>query len=57
MLKNNRYHNKVALVTGGARGIGRAVVEPFLSEGARVIVCDINADAKMRRDSPNVLAK
>ena len=35
---------KVAVVTGGAAGIGRATVERFLDEGARVVVADIDAD-------------
>jgi 2-hydroxycyclohexanecarboxyl-CoA dehydrogenase len=35
---------KVALVTGAARGIGRAVVFRFAQEGARVAFCDILAE-------------
>lgn len=31
--------NKVAIVTGGSRGIGYATVEAFLQEGARVVLC------------------
>src|SRR4051812_11594919 len=34
---------KVAIVTGGARGIGRAIALGLAQEGARVVVCDIGA--------------
>ena len=36
---------KVAIVTGGAGGIGRATVELFVKEGANVVVADVDADA------------
>lgn len=34
--------NKVALVTGGASGIGKAIVSRFIKEGAQVVFTDIN---------------
>jgi meso-butanediol dehydrogenase / (S,S)-butanediol dehydrogenase / diacetyl reductase len=39
-----RFSGKVAVVTGGASGIGQATVERLASEGAAVLVLDINAE-------------
>jgi len=36
-----RLDGKVALITGGARGMGRAAAVKFAREGAQVIVCDL----------------
>ncbi|MFC6355135.1 SDR family NAD(P)-dependent oxidoreductase [Luethyella okanaganae] len=37
-----RLEDKVAIITGGASGIGRATVHKFVREGARVLVADID---------------
>ncbi len=40
----NRFEGKVAIVTGGAGGIGRAVCLGFAAEGAAVVVADMDGD-------------
>src|SRR6516165_1727728 len=38
----SKLAGKVAIVTGGASGMGRASVMRFLAEGARVMIADLN---------------
>lgn len=47
------------IITAGARGIGRAIVDLFAEDGAVVSVCDVDADAiaTLRRDHPGVQAE
>ncbi len=40
-----RLKGKRVIVTGGASGIGRAIVEKFTGEGAAVAICDLNEKA------------
>ena len=44
-----RLQDKVALVTGGASGIGLGTAQRFVAEGARVMLADVNADAAKAR--------
>ena len=39
-----RLKNKIALITGGARGLGLSIATHFFNEGAKVILCDINIE-------------
>ncbi len=39
-----RFAGKVIVITGAAQGIGRATAVRFLSEGAKVVIADVNAE-------------
>ncbi len=40
-----RLEGKGAFITGGASGLGRAIADRFVREGARVVLADVNAEA------------
>lgn len=52
-----RLSGKVALVTGSARGIGKAILERFAAEGAFVVVSDVAGEEAARETLAGIVAR
>jgi len=55
MAVNLSFENKVALVTGGASGMGLATAKAFAAEGAAVVLADVN-EAAVRAAAADLVA-
>lgn len=58
MAEMNRFENKIAVVTGGANGIGRAIARRLAGEGAKIAILDLQAGAaeEVARTLPGAIA-
>lgn len=48
MSSSGKLGGKIALITGGGSGFGEGIVRKFVSEGARVLIMDINSDDALK---------
>lgn len=55
LLEQYSFEGRIAVVTGGSRGIGREIAEALLDAGASVVVADIDADGA--KDAAGELAR
>ncbi len=51
-----RLENEIAIITGGASGIGRATALLFAREGARIVVADLQRASRLEEEVPDTVA-